>query len=203
MIAALAFLFPSMLWSAAHAAPDFSGLRPEGRFEFQGHYDVPQVRIVESVALNTPGAEQRLAQLRREGFVCIKKSPTAFRCTQMARPSELPPGLDETLQQKMKGVFAQFAGPFTEPELVSDTGQGREWLFHEEVLMKGGKAALFRLTEYFDGHSPAVTFPVSEETPLSFADFPSANELVLHAVVNARQDERTLGYLIEIRLERL
>ena len=195
LVVVLGFVF-APLFARGATPPD---ARPRGRYEFRGIYTISKLRT--AVYVDTTGAdpEERMKGLRKEGFSCLKNSPTRYLCAKTEKPRQWPAKVDEAIRKGLTGTAVEFPGPYSEPHLAFDGAQ-TEWIYNEPVQVRGVEVRLFKGVQNPERDSLIVQFPVNDEQPIPYVDYWKDDSLTLHMILSTSDGDFKLGYFVDARL---
>lgn len=192
----LSFLFPTLYSMSAFCGPTFNYPRPNGTFSYHGKFQVLLLRKAETIKIGAEG-ELRKKELIRQGFHCLRKSQTAYICSQKSRPSDWPTSLTDTVNRFLSKLRISFSEPVSVPALHIDTATEQEWIIQDPVKINDLEVKLYKLTYSYENSEIKYSFPVSEDQPLPYVRSVATDQLGVQLVVNLHSEGQTHGYIVE------
>lgn len=168
--------------------------RPTGTYTYSKEVILTKKRTAETVGhLSSTGVE-RIKNLKKNGFVCIRKSQKETICQKTeTRFNETPDFIQKAVDDYLMNAKFTFSGT-GEPTIVFD-GANTEWLVYEDVYLGSKKIDVYRITKTPDAWF--LSFPVSEDQGIGNMEIESNNRLGLPLTMQNKVDGQTIGYFIK------
>ncbi|MGE0525682.1 MAG: hypothetical protein AB7G93_22630 [Bdellovibrionales bacterium] len=150
---ALSFLFTVMVAGTGSgiAVAVADPLPAQGVFEFKGEAQPAYVLEVEVVRTLNEAGRQRMAQLQKDGFSCLRAREFTFRCSRGRIPdasAPVPSSHLELLRSRYSRLKLEFTVPVAIPVLTDENDILRAWDVQSAVTFGTQRYEMYRIWEY-------------------------------------------------------
>lgn len=184
-------IFTSLLLvSTSTFASDF--LRPAGQYTYNKVIKLNKKRSAETVSHETTPGQDRIRDLKKLGFICVRKNQKVSICQKTETNFETAPEfLQKAANDFLGNASFTFAGD-GEPYIVHD-GSDTEWMVYEEVLIGKNRVNAFKIVKTKE-NKWYISLPVSDEQGIGVLELHSEKEIALPLTVERKEDGQTVGY---------
>ncbi len=132
----------SVLFSSLHALAIPPQMRVVvGDFAVTDVYKVLQHRRYELVFTANSQGQERLKQLRAEGYACVAQESGKYFCSIFLQDQNEPPeALDKMVRDQWGGLLISLREPVSAPELVYESSVYSQWNVEQKALVRLGTA---------------------------------------------------------------
>jgi hypothetical protein len=179
-----------VLFTTQTFASDF--IRPVGEFAYTKVIKLNKKRTAETVSHETAPGQERIRDLKKTGFICVRKNQKVSICQKTENNFDaIPLFLQKAADDFLANAHFIFPGD-GEPQMVHD-GSDTEWLIHEDVMIGKNKVTAFKVVRKKD-NKWYVSLPVSDEQGIGVLELYSEKEIALPLTVERKEDGQTVGY---------
>jgi hypothetical protein len=149
----------------------------------------------------TSEGQARMAELKKSGYNCYRRSPRQFTCHWKSKNEQLPADVEKFAADYVKNFKAEFRGPFDEPKDMINTSTEREWWVGGDVWVNGSHVTGYKWTHSFEHDQNFVVLPVNDEQPIPWFLFHSSE--LLHLPLQVQQKDgpdRKTQFMLEVNL---
>lgn len=187
------FLFFSSLilsFSTMAAMPEF---RPSGEYNYTREVLLTKKRTAETTSHMTEAGKARIKELKKDGFMCVRKNQTDSICQKNENNLETPDFIQTAVDNYLRTAKFIFSGT-AEPQIFHD-GSSTEWLVNEIVMLGNKKVEMFKIVKTAD-NLWFVSFPVSNEQGIGNMEIFSNDRLGLPLTLQGSNKAQTIAYFI-------
>ncbi|AZZ35542.1 hypothetical protein CIK05_01575 [Bdellovibrio sp. qaytius] len=169
---------------------------PVGFYSYKGHLVTENLRIAEVVDHTVPAGTERIKELRKDKFNCIRQSQLKTICSKNTGPIETPEEFKPAVAKKLENFTFDFYAPESDPQSYQDVSQTHTYNVFAPVRLGDAKLSWYQFVHYYESGKQALAFPVSEDQPIGnliWAD----GELGLTLVVSQKVGVQTYGYILK------
>lgn len=195
-IYSLVLLFIS---SSTFAAPEMVPL-PIGAFTYQGLFNVAKVRYAEIVDHRNPEGQEKIKELKKSGYSCLRNKPVSTKCWFDKYPNRMYPELINTIRGAIGGIEFEFPLEYKNIDQPYDGATTQEWIIRDPYKINNKNYSLLTLVHNLEGRW-FLSFPVSDVQPIAMLNYLSSQKLSLPLVVNSRVDNKITSYFVDAYLQ--
>lgn len=182
--------FLSLSFSAFAQMPEF---RPVGKYSYTNEVLLTKKRTAETVGHLTPVGMERIRELKKDGFMCVRKNQKDSICQKTENNLETPEFIQAAIDNYLEKAKFTFTGT-AEPEIFHD-GSSTEWLVNEVVMLGNKKVNMFKIVRTSDNRW-FVSFPVTAEQGIGNMEIFSNEKLGLPLTLQGSDKAQTIAYFI-------
>lgn len=168
---------------------------PVGFYSYKGNVVTENIRIAEIVDHTTQVGKQRMAELRKEQFTCLRQSQVKTICTKNTGPAETPETFKKAVAEKLQDFTFDFTKPEAEPQSHQDLFQSHTYNIFASTRLGAKTLSWYQFVHYYESGKQVLAFPVSEDQPIGNLVWVNG-ELGLTLVVSQKRGPQTFGYIL-------
>lgn len=175
--------------------------RPIGRYVYQNEIQITKKRTAETVSHISNEGQSRIKQLKKSGFICIRKSQSESVCQKNElNVNPIPEFIQQAVDQYFQNAWLYFPGVVV-PELTFD-GATQEWFVRERIQIGSGKVDMYKIVNSNDEVKRwYLTLPVSETNGIGLIEIKNQALLAIPMILQSKSDEQTIGYFIDVHFQ--
>lgn len=183
----VSFLISSALFAEAPL------YRPVGAFTYNKEVLLKKKRTAETTSHMTAEGQERIKELKKLGFICVRKNQQVSICQKTETNLETPAFIQKSVDNYLANAKFIFSG--TAEAVLSYDGANTEWMVREDVLMGNHKVDLYKIVKTFNGPW-FIVFPVSEEQGIANMELVNNEQLGLPLTMESKIDGQTVAFFI-------
>jgi hypothetical protein len=177
--------------------------RPVGKYLYQNDIQITKKRTAETVSHMSSDGQNRIKQLKKNGFFCVRKNQIDSICQKNElNVNPIPDYVQNAVDQYFHGAELFFPGVVI-PELTFD-GATQEWFVRETILIGKGKVDMYKIVNTNDEIKKwYLTLPISENNGIGLIEIKNQSTLAIPLVLQAKSEGQTVGYFIDAQFQHL
>lgn len=169
---------------------------PVGFYSYKGNVVTENLRIAEVVDHTIIAGTDRIKELRKDKFTCIRQSQIKTICSKNTGPIATPEEFKPAVAKKLENFTFDFYQPESEPQSYQDVSQTHTYNVFAATRLGGTKLSWYQFVHYYETGKQVLAFPVSEDQPIGNLTWVNG-ELGLTLVVSQKKDAQTYGYILK------
>lgn len=186
-------LFCSLVTLSFRAMANTPEFRPSGEYSYTKEVILTKKRTAETVSHTTPVGIERIKELKKDKFTCVRKNQKDSICQKVENNLETPEFIQVAVDDYLEKAKFIFAGT-AEPQIFHD-GSSTEWIVNEAVMLGNKKVEMFKITKTAN-NLWFVSFPVSDEQGIGNMEIFSNDKLGLPLTLQGSNNSQTIAYFI-------
>lgn len=173
---------------------------PVGFYSYKGNVVTENLRIAEVIDHTGPVGTERIKELRKDKFTCIRQSQIKTICTKNSGPIETPEAFKPAVAKKLENFTFDFSKPENEPQSYQDVSQTHTYNVFTNVRLGSKALSWYQFVHYYENGRQVLAFPVSEDQPIGNLEWKAnttGGELGLTLVVSQKVGVQTYGYILK------
>ncbi len=171
--------------------------RPIGLYQYQNDIQITKKRTAETVSHQTNEGQVRIKELKRSGFICVRKNQIDSICQKnefLIHP--IPDFVQKAVDQYFQDGEMNFPGTAI-PALTFD-GATQEWFLRETIKIGSGKVEMYKIVNTNDQVKRwFLSLPISETNGIGLIEIKNQNLLAIPMVLQSKSNNQTIGYFID------
>lgn len=169
---------------------------PVGFFSYKGNVVTENLRIAEVIDHTVQFGKDRIKELRKDQFICLRQSQVKTICSKNTGPVETPEEFKQAVAKKLQNFTFDFSKPETEPQSYQDVSQSHTYNVYTPVRLGAKLLSWYQFVHYYESGKQVLAFPVSEDQPIGNLVWING-ELGLTLVVSQKVGVQTYGYILK------
>lgn len=176
---------------------------PQGLFNYQGAIVTENIRIAESLLHNTSSGKERMAELKKDQFVCIRQNQTRTICSKNTGSVPTKESIQNAVAQKLNRWSVEFYPLINDPEMYQSLSDKDIWQIESPVRIGSRKVNIYQFVHDLNQFNQSVTFPVNEDQPIGHLTWTTQprHQLGLTLVVSEKINHQTYGHILTAYLQ--
>jgi len=173
---------------------------PVGFFSYKGNVVTENLRIAEVIDHTVQSGKDRIIELRKDKFTCIRQSQIKTICSKNTGPVATPEEFKQAVAKKLQNFTFDFSQPENEPQSYQDLSQSHTYNVFAPVRLGGKTISMYQFVHYYETGKQVLAFPVSEDQPIGnlvWIANVTGGELGLTLVVSQKVGAQTYGYILK------
>lgn len=168
---------------------------PAGFYSYKGNVVTENIRIAEVVDHTTTLGKQRITELRKDKFTCLRQSQVKTICTKNTGPAETPESFKKAVAEKLKNYTFDFSKSESEPQSYQDLSDSHTYNVSAPTRLGAKTLSWYQFVHYYESGKQVLAFPVSEDQPIGNLVWING-ELGLTLVVSQKVGPQTYDYIL-------
>lgn len=175
-----------------------------GEFIYSGMSYVRNLRITEVIDLSQGEGVERLNQLRKEGYTCIRQTAQRRLCSLNKKDVQLTPLQESFIANKFSRLRIQFQPPTQQPQIIFDGSEQQDYRLKQEVKIIT-EASEFKYLQIglsvVKNKDFFIVLPSADENPALILSRQNEGLFNWPVILQTKEESQTWAYFIDVQFK--